>query len=257
MSDVPVPPPAPLSALGRPDRPRVWWGLGDFFIVFFTGFLLGQVTGGMYVLFSGATENFSSDLALIAWSLIGQCGGWVLAAAGIARWKGRGSVRADFGYWWPRLRDLPWLLVGVALQITTIVAFVPITLMRGDADAVQELVSAISGGSGVWKYVVVAAVVTVGPIAEEVVFRGVLLRALLRKLHPGWAVAISSVVFAGIHVVGTDPMKLLLGMVPWTAIGLVCGIRAVRSGGLAQPILVHIGFNLLTGVLLLLDIQTG
>jgi len=246
-----------MGGVSQSTRPRVWWGLGDAILVFVIGFVLGQVAGGVYVVATGVDENLSSDLVLIAITLIGQGAGWIGGAALIARWKGRGSIAADFGSWWPRWRDLPWLAAGVALQVVVGIIALPLNLLRDDDGAVQSLVESISEGTGFWKFVVVAAVVTIGPAAEEILFRGVLLRGLQRRMDHGWAVAVSAAAFALLHVIGDDPLRLLLGLVPWLCVGLLCGIRAVRSGGLAQPILIHIGFNLLAGILLLVGVDIG
>jgi membrane protease YdiL (CAAX protease family) len=59
-------------------------------------------------------------------------------------------------------------------------------------------------------------------LLEELLFRGVLLSALLRRWHVGWAVAASSLLFALIHLPGLDyqwyavPNLLLLAlMLAW------------------------------------------
>jgi membrane protease YdiL (CAAX protease family) len=68
----------------------------------------------------------------------------------------------------------------------------------------------------------VLVVVCLGPLLEELLFRGVLLSALLRRWHVGWAVAASSLLFALIHLPGLDyqwyavPNLLLLAlMLAW------------------------------------------
>ena len=68
------------------------------------------------------------------------------------------------------------------------------------------------------RMVLVLMVVCVGPVVEELLFRGVLLSALMRRWHVGWAVALSSLVFALIHLPGLDyqwyalPSLLLLAV---------------------------------------------
>ena len=84
---------------------------------------------------------------------------------------------------------------------------------------------------------------------EELLFRGMLLRALMRRTTPAWAIFGSSLIFAVIHVVGdfgagyVVPALLLLG--------LVSGYEAVRTGNLARSMLLHIGFNLLSTIFIL------
>jgi membrane protease YdiL (CAAX protease family) len=60
--------------------------------------------------------------------------------------------------------------------------------------------------------------VSLGPLVEEMLFRGVLLSALLRRLHVGWAVSICSLAFALVHLPGLQwqwyalPNLLLLAL---------------------------------------------
>ncbi len=86
------------------------------------------------------------------------------------------------------------------------------------------------------------------PLVEELLFRGLLLRSLLRKTTPAWAVAISAVVFAAAHLL--DPSTATL-MAPLLLLATISAIRAVRTGNLSQSIMLHVGFNLLSAILLL------
>lgn len=244
---------------------RVWWGLGDFWLVLISGYVLGQIAVAMYLVVSGGIdadgkiepshELWATFVVLVAQGLL-----WIGAAAVVARWKGRGALGLDFGRLRPRRGDWPWLGVGVGIQLAVIVAFVPIGLLRGEDEPIQELVVAIRDGSGIARLLVLLAVFTIGPVAEEVVFRGVLLRSLQRRFTAGWAVTVSAVAFALVHVLPaliSGEWALLLGLTSWAAVGIVCGVRAVRTGALAQPILVHVGFNLLTVVLLLVGVESA
>lgn len=56
-------------------------------------------------------------------------------------------------------------------------------------------------GPGVWGPVVtIVALVVLAPLGEELVFRGLLLRGLVRRLPFGWAALVTSAVFATAHV---------------------------------------------------------
>lgn len=81
-----------------------------------------------------------------------------------------------------------------------------------------------------WLTVVVAAVLA--PIAEEVLFRGVALTGLARKISFGWANAIQAALFATLHLSATlFPVFFLMG--------LIAGELMRRSGGLLAPIALH------------------
>ena len=67
-------------------------------------------------------------------------------------------------------------------------------LVHGE-DAKQEIVRVVERGSGSAFVLLVVTVLVVAPVAEELMFRGVLLRSLLRRFGPGAAVLVSAVAF--------------------------------------------------------------
>ncbi|WP_218109788.1 CPBP family intramembrane glutamic endopeptidase [Oligoflexus tunisiensis] len=83
--------------------------------------------------------------------------------------------------------------------------------------------------------------------AEEVSSRWITLGALLMVMSPGWAIVLSSVLFALLHtvvpIVGGVPDIGLLSLAPTFAIGVGCGVAFVRSG-LAAALLVHFLVNM-------------
>jgi len=89
----------------------------------------------------------------------------------------------------------------------------------------------------------VLVVVGVGPLVEELLFRGVLLSALMKRMHAGWAVTGSSLLFALVHLPGLEyqwyalPNLLLLAL-------LLAGLR-LRSGSIWPAVLAHGANNLL------------
>jgi membrane protease YdiL (CAAX protease family) len=87
-----------------------------------------------------------------------------------------------------------------------------------------------------------ASAVIVAPLLEELLFRGMVLRALLTRFSNSAAVAISAVVFSAFHpsLVGA-PCALLLG--------LVLGVLLVRTGSIWPCIAAHSAWNLTTHLL--------
>lgn len=83
-----------------------------------------------------------------------------------------------------------------------------------------------------------ACVVLIGPIAEEVVFRLVMVSGLRKTLGPATAILLSSVAFAASHL---DVARLPV----FLAIGLVLGTAYERSGNLGVPIAIHVLNNLI------------
>ena len=91
----------------------------------------------------------------------------------------------------------------------------------------------------------VAAIVFVGPLAEEVVFRGLLLPLLARVTSNVPAVLLSSGAFALAHV-GYGSLMIQVFM-----IGLVLGWARLRTGGLLAPFLLHAAVNAVASTQLL------
>ena len=85
-------------------------------------------------------------------------------------------------------------------------------------------------------------IVLVGPVEEEVLFRGVLLPRLTPRLGAAWAIVVTSVIFAVLHEgFGREPLGLRPAAV--FVIALAFGWARLRSGGLAAPIVMHVATN--------------
>lgn len=76
----------------------------------------------------------------------------------------------------------------------------------------------------------------IGPVAEELFFRGVLFAVVRRHLSRGWAILASGAAFSLIH---TNPV----GFLPILLIGSLLAYLYERTGSLAAPIAVHILHN--------------
>jgi hypothetical protein len=88
----------------------------------------------------------------------------------------------------------------------------------------------------------------IAPVCEELLFRGLLLRALRRRYSTVVAVAVAALVFALAHP-ALDPSWGTFALVPALfGLGAISGVVAVRRGDLSVSIMLHIGFNLLTTV---------
>lgn len=103
-------------------------------------------------------------------------------------------------------------------------------------DDVQQLSDA---AGGLVEFALLGVFVVVGaPIVEEVVFRGLLQGALLRRLRPVAAVALSSLLFGLAHWQNLETPGLI-------AIGAVFGTLAYRTKRLGASVVCHMTFNLL------------
>lgn len=152
--------------------------------------------------------------------------------------KGNGLV-ADLRLRFRFPADAGAFALGAALQAAAVPAlYWPIFRLSDlDADDVardaRELVDAASGPG----IVVLVLVVCVGaPFAEELFFRGLMLRAAERRFGVAVAFVATTLVFAASHFQGVQLPALVL-------FGAVAGYVAVRTGRLGAAIALHAGFN--------------
>lgn len=224
--------------------------LSCFFFAWFAGIFGAMAMIGVV---SGATTDGEIP-ALLLFGLVlpaQHCctfGALVLCS----RRKGAGSLRADFGFGIDR-RHAPVFLGGVALQFVMAVVVAPMMQWLGDGEAPQEIVRDAAAVNGVGaSLIMVVSVAVLAPVIEELLYRGLLLRALLRRLSPNIAVLISGTTFGAVHLFDTGlrlaglPIAMAL-----MGFGVVLAVVALRDQTLSRPILLHMGFNSATVVLLL------
>lgn len=168
---------------------------------------------------------------------VGFLGGPLVASAVL----GEGRPVQEFGLhltW----RDVPLGLVGgVLAQLVAVPAVTwPFQQLLG-GDVSQSARELLAPGPGRW--VVIAVVVIGAPVAEELFFRGLLLRSLARHLSTGWAVTTSAALFGATH------FQVLAFPGLFTA-GLVFALLTGTTGRLGPAIVAHAAFNATTVVLL-------
>jgi membrane protease YdiL (CAAX protease family) len=167
----------------------------------------------------------------------------------LSRLRGTGSLATDVGLvlkpgdWW----GVP---AGMGLQIAIALMTAPLIYwLYPDGPPEQAVAEIATTSQTLLDQVLVIVAVAVGaPIIEEMLFRGVLLSTLRRRL-PAWAaVAMSAVVFAAIHLVDPNAAAAVPGLF---LLGLVLGWAALRRGDLSLAIPLHSGINLLAAISLL------
>jgi hypothetical protein len=219
----------------------VRWGLGDFVWIYFAGVVAGVLLASIGYGISGDPSGDPGALTT-AFALFGQFGGWVAGLVWVSRRKGRGSLRADFGLAL-RVRDAWFVVAGVGIEIALGLLILPLVdLVNQNQDVVEDL----KDSRGLKLAVLALVAGLVAPFCEELLFRGLLLRSLARRVPAEWAVALSALIFALAHPL-FDPTLGTLAVVPALfAMGALSGALALRSGDLSRSIYLHIGFNLLT-----------
>ena len=132
------------------------------------------------------------------------------------------------------------VLITVALTYATMVAadlpnywnYKLTTLtpgMKSFYDMITELLQQMTGGP-VWSSFLLVAIFA--PIFEEWLCRGMVLRGLLTRLKPGWAIVVSALFFALIHM---NPWQALNAFI----IGVVMGYVYYKTGNLWLTMLIH------------------
>jgi membrane protease YdiL (CAAX protease family) len=240
-----VEPGAQWETPARPASP-VRWGIGDFFYVYFAGLLASAVGAAVGAVLSDQQPDDPTTALTLGCAIAALYGAYTAVLFLISRLKGRGSLRADFGvavqarYWWA-------LLAGFALQFVLGALVLPlITLVDNEK---QSVVEELKDSSGAKLAVLILTAGLLAPVFEEILFRGLLLRSLRRRLSVEWAIAIQALVFSVAHL--TDPSLGTLAVVPALfALGAISGIAAVRTGDLSISIPLHVGFNLVTVLVL-------
>jgi membrane protease YdiL (CAAX protease family) len=237
---MPVPP-----APGTPPRRAVpRWGLGDAVLAFVLA-TVGAVVGGALAVVVTGTKSTHGVIPvtapILAGTVIGQYGVWLACIYAASRFKGFGSLRADFGFVVDLVRDWPMIPLGLGFEIAAGIALLPVSSLVHHTP--QEVVKELDNAHGAKLAVLAVTALLVAPVIEELFFRGLLLRSLQRRMSAPAAVVISAVAFGLAHVVFDFGSGVVLPAL--VALGLLSGVFAVRTGNLSRSILLHIGFNLL------------
>lgn len=248
-----LPPPDPAERMPRWIRrrkPRPRWGLGDVWLGLVL-FLLASVAGqGIGELFATpdsievALAGVSVPLVVAATSLYAQQIGQAAWPFVVARWKGLGAFtdwRLGF-----KLVDVP-LGVGVAViaAATAGVASAAVSALVGLEDSTEagntQILTDAQGTAWIW-FMVYAAVV-LAPVAEELFFRGLALRAFEKRGGPVVAVIGSTLVFTLLHYNGASAAATAVLFAAIAGVGTVLAIATIRIGRIWPAVFAHMLFN--------------
>lgn len=197
-----------------------WWGVAD---VQYLGdsqkTLMWDVIGG-----------YATQIPLLAGSLLI---GWKCFQHGLVRGMGLSGR-----HWFcDGLRGVVGLLIvypacnGIYHVVTSIFLWLHLP------NAEHPMLDALSLGLP-WKVAIAAATTVIGPVTEEMFFRG-LLQSMFRQYlrSPWWAIVCTSVLFSMAH------FSVPASVVPLALLGAALGYLYERTGRLLAPIIVHVLFN--------------
>ena len=202
------------------------------------GALLGGAVGAILGLFM-APEAAQQYATLVAYPI------QFLPAMVYAANKSRRNMMFDAGYVLDNKHFQPFglpLLILVTIVMTFAAMFVfdlpnywnmqltnKSSIMAQLYEALMELMKQMTGGP-FWSSFLLVAIFA--PIFEEWLCRGMVLRGLLTKMKPVWAIVISAAFFAVIHA---NPWQALNAFL----IGLVMGYVYYKTGSLILTMLIH------------------
>ena len=149
------------------------------------------------------------------------------------------GYKLESSHWGP-FKGWQLALVTVALTYSTMVAAdlpnylnykltTSIPWLNGFYESFMEVMGKMIGGK-FWSSFLLAAIFA--PIFEEWLCRGMVLRGLLSKMKPGWAIVVSALFFALIHL---NPWQALNAFI----IGVIMGYIYYKTGSLWLTMLVH------------------
>lgn len=238
------PRPAPLPASERT------LGFGDLLDVFGV-YLFVQIALSLLPLFLMRhmhVQNLSEAgrQALIGREIVTDTVAYVASAGAafcylvhIARRKG-GDWQREIGFNFPR--SYSSVRFGLATYAISSAAIIFTSLMGNKLfgaapEPPNPFIPMLVSSSHVWEWVTLAVLAVIAaPIAEETMFRGVLLTSIRQKLGAAWAIVISGLIFGMIHPVG------LVEGLALSSLGCVFGLIAVYRRSIAPTMVAH-GLN--------------
>jgi len=235
-----------MSRAAPDDEREPTWGLGDAAVGWLVAYSAAATIGALILALAGHADTKPDDLpmTMVALSYPPLWLGFVGIPVLVSHLKGRGAVR-DF-HLAVRLRDLAAIPVGLLTQfpLVPLVSWPFVVLAGKSMDDLGESATKLADradGSTVGVVLLVLIVVIGAPIAEELFFRGLVLRAFEKRYGTTIAVIASSVVFGATHF---QPLQFPA----LTVAGAVFALLAVRTDRLGPAILAHMAFNGLTVV---------
>ncbi len=222
------------------------WSATDFVVIVLAGLAGAFLLGGVGLI-AGLDET-----GLLLLSTLGMAGAQILAVGLVLRQ--RGHTFGDMGLV-TKPSDGAYLGLGLILQIALATLALPfLELVAPDGGPSQVVVEQVSSVTALGARVGVFLLVgLIGPLAEELVFRGTLLQLVSRRFGRVGANVATAGLFSLVHLIGLDTQNLWIAAITLTLLfllGLVLGALTQRHGRLGPAIFTHAGYNTTTLLLL-------
>jgi membrane protease YdiL (CAAX protease family) len=241
--------------LGPSHGPKIWgfwltllWALG-------AGAVLVVSQGLIAILFVIAfrrahpgqpfgVEQIISNGPLIAWTLIGSTP-FLVGFLALATRRARMSFADYLGLKWPGWRNVVLGFVGLA----GVLGLVAVAETFANVDTPAFMTDTFRSAKEMGELPLVAlAFVIAAPFSEEILFRGFLFPGLAKSLGPIAAVALTSILWASLHV---QYQWFFIGEI--VALGLLLGTIRWLTGSTLLTFLLHATVNGTALLMLALD----
>ena len=236
----PIPPEPPIEiAVAVEDQPPrdPFWTWGDFFVFLFLLIpcfvLAGVITAASLLLFHVNTKNLlvtaiPAQFLGYGFSLIAL---WILLKT-----RYRKPLWRSLGWRWERAMAIPMLAAGVVLAIVVAAASVALKAKAGK-NPMEELLR--DPVSAMW---LTLFGVTLGPVCEEVLFRGFMQPLAVRSFGLVAGIFTSALPFALLH--GPQYLWSWQHILLILVAGCVFGFVRHKTGSTALAAVMHAGYNL-------------
>ncbi len=225
------------------------WRVVDFAVIWLAGLLGAGIVGYGY----GILQPDVSESNLIIAGLAGRYLATLIVFGWLARVREIGEIGLTV-----QPKDTLYAGVGMLSQIVVALLIYPLVVrLFPDGGPVQDIGGVITSPdtTTTLKMTLFVTAVLIAPFVEELLFRGILLKALQRHGR-NLAVVVSSLLFTAIHVPGLSMDNMLASAVvvlpPLFVLGVVLAFLTLRTGRLGPAIFLHSGWNLLVASVLLI-----
>ena len=205
------------------------------FVLFLAGmFLGGMITAALTFL---ASTEFATTYGLVIMYPVQFIPAMLYASAKSRRnegfEKGYALDSNNFG----GRKGWSMALIVSAMAVAGAFVIEPMTMLLPEMSEVMKAAMKVLMDGPIW--IVLISVSVFAPFFEEWLCRGIILRGLLRKVKPVWAIVISALIFGLIH-------GNLWQAIPAFIIGVILGYVYYKTGSLKLTMLMHCVNNTLS-----------
>ena len=255
----PPPPPSVLApATIGPDDPP--WGIAQAVLVWVSSvaflFIVPLIAIIPYVAYKRLTnvsvDNLGTNPNFIFITILAVIPAHILTflvAWFVVTKRGQKPFWPTLGWHWPRNFGV-WKTIG--LTVLLYVAAYLITRALGGSETPMDQIIKSSLQT---RFATAFLAAATAPLVEELVYRGVIYSAFQRALGMNAAIVIVSALFAGVHVLQYYNNLTVIAVITLLSISLTL-VRA-RSGSLLPSYVMHLVFNSIQAVLLILEPFVG